>query len=71
MIPTWFLRSLKDKGLLSLLYKHGCINQKTFILLEVRDKVDALMRQGLSHGQAVRYMAKEIRVSKVTIYSYL
>jgi hypothetical protein len=47
------------------------INQKHFLMLEVRHKVDALMRQGWSRGMAVRHLSREMGVSKVTIYSYL
>ena len=53
------------------MYREGYINHIPLLSLEVRNKVDAYMRQGLSHGQAVRHMAGEIGVSRVTIYSYL
>jgi hypothetical protein len=70
-IPTWLLQDLKDKGILAKLYRYGLINYKASVMLEVRLKVDALMRQGKSRGQAVVIVADEINLSRVTIYGYL
>ena len=70
-IPTSLLQHLKDVGLMPKLYKAGIISVRTVIMLEVRQKVDALMRQGRSKGEAVREVAKSMRLHKSTIYAYL
>ena len=68
---TAYLQWLKDKGILAKMYRYGLINHIPLTTLEVRNKVDALMRQGYSKGRAVRELSSIMRVSKVTIYSYI
>ena len=71
MIPTSFLQDLKNKGFLPLMYRYGMINYKYAVMLEVRMKIDALMRQGRGKEDAVRMLIRELRVSRSTIYRYL
>ena len=70
-ISTELLQWQADRGMLKRMYKEGMIGYKTMLLLPVRLKVDALMRQGRSRGEAVRVIAKEMGYHKSTIYEYL
>ena len=71
MASTHLLQELNNKGLLDKLFKDGIIGYKVYMMLPIRNKVDALMRQGKSHGQAVVYVAKEMHMSRQNLYSYL
>ena len=71
MIPTSILKELKNTGLLDKCLKYGVINYKVFMMLPIREKIDALMRQGKSHGEAVRHIADEMRMSTRNVYNYL
>ena len=53
------------------MYRYGMINYKYAVMLEVRMKIDALMRQGRGKEDAVRMLIRELRVSRSTIYRYL
>ncbi len=70
-IDTAYLQWLKDKGILTKMYKYGYINHLPSATLETRLKVDALMRQGRSRGEAVRSVATTMRCCLKTVYSYL
>ena len=70
-IPTALLRKANKSGLLKELFSHGLASYKALMMLPLRDKVDALMRAGMSRGQAIRHVAKEMNVHKTTIYRYL
>jgi hypothetical protein len=65
------LERLEALGLLPQLYKNGLINTRAFMALPTRHRIDGLMKQGLSHGQAVELVAKSMRLSRGAIYSYL
>ena len=71
MIPTAFLEDLKARGILPLLYKYGMINYKYSTILEVRHKVNDLMRAGKSKGEAVKTVSSLMSLSIQTIYTYL
>ena len=71
MIATAFLQQLKDRGFLDILYQEGFINHKAYLTLEVRNKVDSLMRQGLSRGRAIKKVSEEVRLTTRMIYHYL
>jgi len=68
---TAYLQHLKDKGHLAKMYRYGWINHVPHTTLEVRNKVNAMMRQGYSRGRAVREIAELMRVTTRTIYYYL
>jgi hypothetical protein len=53
------------------LFKQGIISYKVCMMLPVRDKVDSLMRSGLSHGQAVVHVANEMALTRQALYGYL
>ncbi len=68
-IDTLYLQWLKDKGILAKLYRYGYIGHRLSTTLEVRLKVNALMRSGKSHGGATRIVAREFGVSRQYIYA--
>ena len=70
-VPTAYLQQLKDRGILDTMYKMGLISYKAYMMLEVRKKVDGLMRMGRSRGEAARAVAESMRVHRSTIYRYL
>ena len=53
------------------MYRYGMLTTKYAVMLEVRMKIDALMRQGKSKGEAVRETAEVMHLHKATIYAYL
>ena len=71
MIPTEFLLQMKERGILATLFKYGMVSSKYATILEIRLKVDALMRQGRSRGEAVKDVAKSTGLTIQSIYKYL
>ncbi len=70
-IDTLYIQWLKDKGILTKLYRYGYLGPRLATTLEVRLKLNALMRAGYSRGGAVRSIAESMNRSLKTIYSYL
>ncbi len=68
-IDTLYIQWLKDRGVLAKLLKFGYIDHKLSTTLEIRLKVNALMRAGKSHGQAARSVANEFGYSRQYIYA--
>ena len=71
MASTRLLQELNNKGLLKKLFREGVISYKVFMMLPIRNNVDALMRQGKSHGEAVVHVAQEMDMTRQNIYNYL
>ncbi len=70
-VPTPYLQWLKDKGILTKMYRYGMLTPKPSAMLEIRLKINALMRQGLSKEQAVLNVVDSLGLSRSTIYRYL
>ena len=70
-IPTAYLEDLKRRGILDDMYQLGLVGHKAYMMLEIRHKVNDLMAQGLSRGQAVNKTADSVGLHRVTIYKYL
>ena len=70
-VPTAYLQQLKERGILTKMYRYGLISHKAAMMLEVRMKVDALMRQGQSKEESIRNVIATTRLSRATIYRYL
>jgi hypothetical protein len=70
-ISTEYLRSLRNKSVLEGLFREGLISYKIYMMLPIREKVDALMRAGRSHGEAVRHVAGEMGMTARNVYYYL
>ncbi len=68
---TLFLAGLKTSGMLKKLFKYGLLQPSTFLMAETRFKVNALIEAGLTKGEAVRLMSKQIDRSIKHVYWYL
>jgi len=53
---------------LNKLYRNGLISYKPIFYLEVKDKVRQLKASGLKHTEAINMVARDMRVSRQTIY---
>jgi len=69
--PTPYLLYLKESGAMEKLYAYGLISYKPMLMLEIRLKTDALMRQGKGKEEAVRLVMASTRLSRATVYRYL
>jgi len=70
-ISTKFLREIDDKIGLKRLYEEGVINAGVARLLSIRDKVDALVSAGKTHGQAVDHVSRTMGMTRQHIYRLL
>ncbi len=68
---TLFLAGLKTSGMLKKLFDYGLVPPSIFLMAETRFKVNALVDAGLTRGEAVRLMSKQINRSVKHIYWYL
>lgn len=60
---------MDERYTLAELYKKGQINYSVIMFRDIKEKVNGLIKTGMSNGQAVILVAEEMNMSRQSIYN--